>query len=628
MLAKSRYLGSSHWIHGITLFPRTNTLMVLLDSLKADKTSVTYQAIATSKSIGRTIKAGRVPRLMTMEFGKHVPSKELADELLESYFRTFESVYRILHVPSFRLEYGRYWQNPQLAREAFVIQLQLCMAMGAVVWDEKYSLRKLSVRWVYEARLWLMQPSEKSRINLPGLQVWCLVHLARDVCGVGSDLVWTSAGTMMRMALYTGLHRDPDHLPKMSLLAAETRRRLWATILEILVQSSMESGGPPLISTADFDCKPPGNYNDEDLLGDNVAAAPPSPQPATTFTDTSVQIALLNSIKIRLRIAAYLNEFRSVPTYDKTLALNADLTAASRSLDALLRVHQAQSSGLSSFQLAVTEHIVQRYFLALHLPWLGLAKDNPRYFFSRKVCVEIALRNQKEVKAHGGLGSDFNGSVPDEFGKLLICATGGYRYIGTQCLLALTLELVWNLEEQRRALRSLTGGSSTTEPTSTPGMGFGILGSPAANSGEMLEVLRDSTNWMRMRIKAGEVNVKGYMFGLAMLAEADGLFQGVSDEQLKSIVRTACESAAAETLSMLKEMHAAEGAQSGVGATGSAASGMGSVACPRYMGMDGTQVPMPDPEDSQGFEAMDTGSSGTITDWDWDVVSIYCPLLT
>ncbi|KAI3395871.1 hypothetical protein diail_808 [Diaporthe ilicicola] len=457
ILAKSRYLGNSHWIHGVTLvspptflksshwthLPRFPRLMLFLESLKSDKNSEGYKAVAQSKILGRQIKASRVPQILSLEFGNHIPSKQLADELVEAYLRTHETIFRVLHIPSFRLEYARYWQNPKGARQAFVIQLQLCMAIGAVLQDDQFSLRKLAVRWVYEARFWLLQPSEKSRMNLSGLQVCCLVHLARDVCGVGSDLVWASAGSMMRMALYIGLHRDPSHLPKMSLLAAETRRRVWATILEILVQSSMDSGGPPLISTSDYDTKPPGNYNDEDLLRDTAATEVPQPKPLTTFTDTSVQIGLVRTLKVRIDIASYLNDFRSVTTYDKSLAINSELTAASRSLDALLRAHQKQDPGPSQFQLRTVEHIMQRYFLAIHLPWLGFAKDDPRYFFSRRLCVEAGLRHHRVAKTYKSVDpSERALQPPDDFGRLLICGSGSVRFIGTQCLLAATLEFV------------------------------------------------------------------------------------------------------------------------------------------------------------------------------------------
>lgn len=635
-------------------FPRTNTLMLFLESLKSDKSSETYQAVAACKTLGRSIKAARVPRLLSMNFGQHIPSKELADKLMDGYLRTFEKVYRILHVPSFRLEYARYWQNPQGAREPFIIQLQLCMAIGAIIHDDKYSLRRLAVRWVYEARFWLLQPSEKSRINLSGLQVLCLVHLARDTCGVGSDLVWASAGTLMRMALYTGMHRDPEHLPKMSLLAAETRRRLWATILEILVSSSMESGGPPLISSNDYDTKPPGNYNDDDLLRDDPPAQTPSPQPLTTFTDTSVQLALLNSIKVRLSIASYLNEFRSVPNYDKTLVLNSDLTAASRSLDALLRVYQSQEPGLSSFQLCALEHTIQRYFLALHFPWLGFSKNDPRYFFSRKLCVDIAVRNQKEGSVHGFIGTVDGSPAPDDFGRLLICASGGFRYIGTQCLLTLILELLWELEESRAAMRAVTGNcggrptngtapmpattpssSAMPQPASTPGMGANFLGAMQPDGGcdgEMVVVLQRATRWMRARLMAGEVNVKGYLFGSAMLAEAEALQRGVSDDDLFAVVQQASTKSSTDALAILKDIYADEIARSTAAVDGhpglTTSGGMGSVGQPRYTGMDGTQVPIPTPGQSGGpvegerFEAVDTGAGGAMTDWDWEVVSL------
>lgn len=634
--------------------------MLFLESLKSDKSSETYQAIVACKTLGRSIKATRVPRLLSLNFGQNIPSRDLADKLLDGYFRTFEKVYRILHVPSFRLEYGRYWQNPQGARETFIIQLQLCMAIGAVLHDDKYSLRRQAVGWVYEARFWLLQPSEKSRINLSGLQVWCLIHLARDICGVGSDLVWASAGTLMRMALYTGMHRDPEHLPKMSLLAAEMRRRLWATILEILVESSMESGGPPLISSNDYDTKPPGNYNDDDLLCDDEPAQTPSPQPITTLTDTSVQLALLNSIKVRLNIVAYLNEFRSVANYDKTLALNSDLTGASRSLDALLRVYQSHEPGLSTFQLCTLEHTIQRYFLALHFPWLGFAKNDPRYFFSRKLCVEIAVRNQKEGLIHGFLGAVEGSPAPDDFGRLLICASGGFRYIGTQCLLTLILELFWDLEEARDAMRAVTGGctgttnatvntpatcpatssSSSTpsarpprpQPASTPGMGVNVLGSmDPGGSGcenEVMELLRRATQWMRARMTAGEVNVKGYLFGCAMIAEAEALQRGVGDDDLYAVVKQASAKASADSLAILKDIYAEEMARSTAAATAAdVMSGMASE--PRYTGMDGTQVPIPAPGQSGGveserLEAVDPGSGGgAMTDWDWEVVSFY-----
>lgn len=324
----------------------------------------------------------------------------------------------------------------------------------------------------------------------------------------------------------------------------------------------MDSGGPPLISLSDYDTGPPGNYNDEDLLRDTTGTAEiPQPKPLATFTDTSLQIGLIRTIRVRIEIASYLNDFRSTTSYDKSLAINSELTAASRSLEALLRAHKNQNPGPSQFQLRTVEHIMQRYFLAIHLPWLGHAKDDPRYFFSRRLCVEAGLRHHRVVKAHKSMDTAERGrEEPDDYARLLVCGSGSVRFIGTQCLLAATLEFVWELDERLEGARSLdfsaTASNSTTPAANTPGAGMGFMG-PMVDEGEMLDVLRYTVDWMRARIKAGEVNVKGFLFATAVLAEAEGLTQYSSEDQLKDVVRQACLSSAREALNLLKEMHAA-----------------------------------------------------------------------
>lgn len=538
--------------------------MNFLKLLKAETDSEGYLAVAQCKAVGKIIKTRRMPHVLADEFGSHIPARELADELLEAYLRTFETVHRIVHVPTFRQEYERYWQEPKAANTVFVIQLQLCMALGAVLHDDTFSLRTLAMRWVYEARHWVLQPSEKSRLNLSGLQVWCLIHLARDVSGVASDLIWVSSGSLLRTAIFIGLHRDPDHLPKMSLLAAELRRRLWATILEILVQSSMDAGGPPMISTHDYDTRPPGNFDDEHLQLTDEGGALLGPKPITTFTHTSLQLALLRSIETRLAVARYLNEFRSVATYDKTVALNSELTTASRSLDALLRVYSAQQPGPTPFQLQIAEQLMQRYFLSLHLPWIGLAKHDPRYYFSRKICAETGLRHFKAANRPSehftSDGKWLRGC--DDSSRLLLCASGMFWQLRTQCIIIVALELLWEFEELRNAALSLGITSSTNN---TPGMSISLNGSQLIQDLQMLEALHYAAIWKKTRIRAGAVNVKGYLFACAILAELSGLQNGASDQAIEQAVREASARSAKEALEVLKEMHAAMNTTTGAG---------------------------------------------------------------
>lgn len=117
---------------------------------------------------------------------------------------------------------------------------------------------------------------------------------------------------------------------------------------------------------------------------------------------------------------------------------------------------------------------------------------------------------------------------------------------------------------------------------------------------------------MRARIKAGEVNVKGFLFATALLAEAEGLTKDASEEQLKDIVRQACLKSAREALDLLKEMHAAlsrDNSMSSV-AEANAASSMDA-------GDHGPQVSAAE----DAFSGM--GDFEQLSrEWDWDCVSL------
>jgi hypothetical protein len=379
----------------------------------------------------------------------------------------------------------------------------------------------------------------------------------------------------------------------------------------------VDSGGPPLVSLSDYDTGPPGNYNDEDLLRDTTGAAEvPRPKPLATFTDTSVQIGLLRTIKVRIEIASSLNAFRSTTSYDKSLAIHSELTAASRSLDALLRAHKNQNPGPSEFQLRTIEHIIKRYFLAIHLPWLGHAKDDPRYFFSRRLCIDAGLRHLRVVKAQRSMGPTARDlQEPDDYARLLVCGSGSVRFIGTQCLLAATLGFIWELDERVEGARSLDLGTesskSTTPTASTLGEGMGFMG-PMIDESEMLDVLRYMVDWMRARIKAGEVNVKGFLFTTAVLAEAEGLTRYISEGQLKDAVRKACFNSAREALNLLKEMHAALSGGDSINRTAEE-----NTDTAVDIGLSGPQGS----EAEDVFSGLDDVEQST-NDWDWDFVSL------
>jgi hypothetical protein len=463
-----------------------------------------------------------------------MPPRSVADTLLDGYLRTFETVYRVLHVPTFRAEYARYWEHPQAANPAFVVLLQLCLAIGACLYFHEdaadggrdpsaFDHRMAATRWTYEGLLWLILPPEKARLSIVGVQIMCLLQLAKQLVGIGADLTWISAGSLLRTAMYMGLHHDPDNLASMPVYRAEVRRRLWATILEICLQSSVDAGGPPLLSLQDFDTRPPANLDDVQLLeeGENAArrAIPKNP---SCFTQTSVQIALLESFPSRLAIASLVNNPQgNVASYDEILKLSAELTSVNRTV-----MHQLFSlpkddraaEGVSTFQLRMVECVTSRFFLTLHLPMLGEALRSPSHYFSRKMCVDTSLK----LVRFAGIGTSPAGAVSsgagiasaDDFAHLTTCGAGPYRTVPIQACLVLGLELTNLKEEERRSLGT----------------------SEALGTAELYAALKSMVGWTERRIRAGETNVKGHVFGQAILSQIDAVSAGLGNEEVEELI--------------------------------------------------------------------------------------------
>jgi hypothetical protein len=464
--------------------------------------------------------------------------------LTEAYFRTFENVYRILHRPTFCEAYQQYWDHPDYADPAFLVQFQLCMAIGTCFQDDAAALRRLAAQWIYEAQLWLISPHNRLRMSFTGLQTMCLLHLAKETCGTGGDSAWVSAGDILRTAMYLGLHRDPDNLPDLPVFAGEMRRRLWATVLELTLQSSLDTGAPPLLSLSDFDTRPPSNYDDDQL--DENATLPSIPRPPSCFTQSTVQIALLRSFPVRLAIAQYVNHFASRVTWEETIKWNHELRNAYGALSSIFQPFYDPAGilpkRLSLFQLRLAEHMVHRFFLALNHPWLWAAQNNPTYYFARKVCVEYSLKLYRAIATGSPAGDSGTASEFDDFTRLATCGYGAFRSVPTVAVLTMCLELLWQLQEDRSVRQSIsidhqpdrTGPGNEMDVNTSVGMG---IASGVVPLQELLEAVKYSIGWAERRIRyGGETNVKGLLLFSTLLCQAQTLQRGSGDALVEAVV--------------------------------------------------------------------------------------------
>ncbi|KAL4957566.1 hypothetical protein BDW69DRAFT_191536 [Aspergillus filifer] len=337
--------------------------------------------IKECRELRQSIKARRFVCLNEPLFDLRntVPPRKECDELVRCYLRTFESIYRVVHVPSFWAEYDEFWRKSQTNSSAFLIKLVLILAIGTVFHTNKENTtseeQQLVHKWTFAAQCWLTGPSEKNTANIDGLQV------------IPSP--WLSAGSLMQAAMNTGLHRDPSNFSSLSTLQTEMRRRLWATVLELVLLESLDSATPILVP-ATFDTRAPSNVDDRDLSStatEGYTSARPD-----RLTDTSLQIFLHDSVKLRMQVLEVVHNSQGY-SYQEALNLGDRLRTLCRKAAIFLRSAergQERSLELTDFHANFINIHLNRYKLALYAPFVVQARNNPQYYFARKVSLESA----------------------------------------------------------------------------------------------------------------------------------------------------------------------------------------------------------------------------------------------
>lgn len=393
--------------------------------------------------------------------------------------------------------------NMDAADRAFMIQLSLVLAIGAATYDDRFSLRTPATQWVCAARSWLLEPKIKSQLNIQTFQTSLLFLVAQERLGVADDSAWISVRSLLGRAIYMGLHRDPAFLPPRSTFAAEMRRRLWNTILEMTLQSSLTSGCRPFISLSDFDTALPGNFDD-----DQITTEDPVPQPQDSFTQVSIAIAFRETFPQRLEVVRFLNGLASPVAYDKTLQLDAKLRTAYKSLKRILLAYSRSTTvpAPSPYEIRTVDFIMHRYLLSLHAPYFGASFSEMVYAFSRKVVVESSL---KIWRAACPITGNNNAVVPEanELQRLITCSSGFYPAGAIHAAFLIAIDLRMQLKEDESL-------------------------EPFPLRPDLLSVIQESKKWCLQVIEAGETSVKGYLLMSVIATQIEGLMQRLREDEI------------------------------------------------------------------------------------------------
>ncbi|PGH16585.1 hypothetical protein AJ79_01691 [Helicocarpus griseus UAMH5409] len=262
-----------------------------------------------------------------------LPLRQVAERLVECYFSYVGRMHRILHMQSFSAQVQDIWDDSKQVPCHIIVQLFLVMAS---VWSvntpspltaagTKILSNSVAMDWIRWSEAWLFHANIK-RPNLVVLQVRCLLILAKEANYTQKNQAWSSAGTLVKLAMSAGCHREPPPEAKISIFHREMRRRIWATILELDLQASLDRGMPPTLQESDYDCLPPLNINDEDI--DEQATVLPEEKPLGIVTDSSFQVAMMQSMGLRLRICALVNAPRVAMTSNELALFEEEIKQA------------------------------------------------------------------------------------------------------------------------------------------------------------------------------------------------------------------------------------------------------------------------------------------------------------
>ncbi|KAJ5370597.1 uncharacterized protein N7496_006689 [Penicillium cataractarum] len=355
-----------------------------------------------------------------------------------------------------------------------------------------------SREWIQTAQTWLSAPLEKNRLTWNGIQIHCLLLLARQVTRLGPDLIWISAGSLIRMAMQMGLHLDPNCMEEMSLQEKEIRRRLWYTILEMNVQAALDAGMSPMISTGDFNTLPPSRMSDEEL---ELGGAQVEAQSEMNGLSSQKQLLplLAESLPLRLNVTKVINSLQEEPSYEEVIRLEKDLAAACRTATTALDSTPSLNliSHTSRFALSHFTHLLRRFALCLHFPFAIQSKKNPLYTYSQKHCLEAV--------------QDIVSVLDDElYTRLLLTGGGMFRDLITRGAFILYLESTSDIDADIS------------------------LVSRSRNRARRESIIRDAqrvAQYAKERMLHGETNIKGYVYISMSTAQIEALFDGSSPEE-------------------------------------------------------------------------------------------------
>lgn len=319
-----------------------------------------------------------------------VPPGPTTDEVLRIYFDTYDCIYHIIHAPAFWRAYNDMWANGiENTSTHFIALVLLMMASVLCLTTSQPSLyiansstaREKAVAYIQTTEDWLQKQSQKHVTEID-FQIRCLLLLAKQNSARKYKRTWTETGNLVRFCMSAGLHRNPELLRKpTSALDKELRKRIWATVVDLELQTSFDRGMISSPFMLQSDCDGPSNVRDEDFAFEQA----PASRPASDFTCLSYLSISSNTVMLRSTMNAVLNNIRHVITFEEVKQYTDEI-------DASLRAIPDWKDNQAEGPRALLVLRLLQYQLALHDRYLRASRTVTERNFSTMVIFDTVSR--------------------------------------------------------------------------------------------------------------------------------------------------------------------------------------------------------------------------------------------
>lgn len=206
---------------------------------------------------------------------------------------------------------------------------------------------------------------------------------------------WMVFALLIRVAMRLGYHRDASHYPNLSVFRGEMQRRLWASIVHLDLQTSLQVGLPRMIREGMYDTQPPRNLLDVDFSDDTTVLPPPRPDH---------ELTAIGCANIKHRITRVLGmivdqaNWTSSISYEMVMKLDKQLHDVYLQTPASLKANDINDllhgSPEQRFRKATLNLTFQKSRCILHRRFFFPSKTTRKYPYpySMKACIDAAMR--------------------------------------------------------------------------------------------------------------------------------------------------------------------------------------------------------------------------------------------